>query len=49
VTAVKDGTINCTCHGSKFSIEDGSVATGPATKPLAKVEVTVEGDEIVTA
>ncbi|HYF74354.1 MAG TPA: Rieske (2Fe-2S) protein, partial [Nocardioides sp.] len=37
VTAVKDGTINCTCHGSKFSIEDGSVATGPATKPLAKV------------
>ena len=49
VTAVKDGTINCTCHGSKFSVEDGSVTTGPATKPLAAVKVTVEGGEITTA
>lgn len=49
VTAVKDGTINCNCHGSKFSIEDGSVSNGPANKPLAKVEVTVKGDEIVTS
>ncbi len=49
VTSVKDGTINCTCHGSKFSIEDGSVATGPATKPLPEVAGMVEGGEIVTA
>ncbi|WP_284535717.1 Rieske (2Fe-2S) protein [Nocardioides sp. T2.26MG-1] len=49
VTAVKDGTINCTCHGSKFSITDGSVATGPATKPLPAVAVTVTGGEITTA
>lgn len=49
VTEVKDGTINCMCHGSKFSIEDGSVANGPATTGLAAVEVTVDGDQITTA
>jgi Rieske Fe-S protein len=49
VTSVKDGTINCTCHGSRFSIEDGSVTNGPATSPLAAIDVTVEGDEITTA
>lgn len=26
VASVSDGTINCNCHGSKFSIKDGSVA-----------------------
>jgi Rieske Fe-S protein len=49
VTSVADGTINCTCHGSKFSIEDGSVANGPATSPLPAVAVSVKGDEISTA
>jgi Rieske Fe-S protein len=40
-------TINCTCHGSKFSIEDGSVEGGPAPKALAAVEITVEDDKIL--
>ena len=26
---VTDGTINCICHGSQFSIEDGTPVTGP--------------------
>lgn len=46
---VADGTINCLCHGSQFSIEDGSVVTGPATAPLPAVEVTVDGDSVVRA
>jgi Rieske Fe-S protein len=47
VTAVEGGTITCSCHGSTFSIEDGSVQNGPATKPLPEAEVAVAGDEVV--
>ena len=39
-------TINCKCHGSKFDITDGSVANGPAEKPLEAKTVTVEGDSL---
>ena len=49
VSNVKDGTINCTCHGSRFSIEDGSVVGGPAPSALAAVTVADEGGQITTA
>jgi Rieske Fe-S protein len=39
-------TINCNCHGSKFSISDGSVVTGPATAPLAAKQVTANGNNL---
>jgi Rieske Fe-S protein len=47
VTGIEGRTINCQCHGSKFSIEDGSVQTGPATRPLPEAKVTVAGDQVV--
>ncbi|MBA2768335.1 MAG: Rieske (2Fe-2S) protein [Sporichthyaceae bacterium] len=47
VASVKNGTISCACHGSSFSATDGSVKTGPATRPLREVAVTVEGDQVV--
>jgi Rieske Fe-S protein len=46
VDEVADGTINCPCHGSKFNL-DGSVANGPATRPLEAKTVSVQGDSIV--
>ena len=46
---VDGGTINCPCHGSQYSIEDGSVVTGPAAAPLPAVNVTVDGDSVVRA
>jgi Rieske Fe-S protein len=46
VSSVSNGTINCPCHGSKFSIKDGSVVNGPATTPLAAIAIKVEGTSI---
>lgn len=48
VASVDGGTINCTCHGSKFSIDDGSVVNGPATSPLGSVAVTDKDGQITT-
>ncbi|WP_326751602.1 Rieske (2Fe-2S) protein [Streptomyces hirsutus] len=49
VKSVADGVINCPCHNSNFSIADGSVQSGPATKPLPAMEITVSGDSITLA
>jgi Rieske Fe-S protein len=49
VTTVSGGTINCPCHGSKFSIANGSVVNGPATSPLAPVSIKVQGTSIIEA
>jgi Rieske Fe-S protein len=46
VSSVSGGTINCPCHGSKFSIKDGSVINGPAPSPLASIAIKVEGTSI---
>jgi Rieske Fe-S protein len=43
---VSNGTINCPCHGSKYSIKDGSVVRGPAPSPLAAIAIKVEGTSI---
>ncbi|WP_217238788.1 Rieske (2Fe-2S) protein [Streptomyces sp. AC555_RSS877] len=49
VADVSDGTINCSCHGSKFSITDGAVQNPPATKPLPAKQIKVSGDSITLA
>lgn len=49
VSEVTGGTINCDCHGSKFSATDGSVTEGPAKKPLAARQVSADGGQIKLA
>lgn len=49
VAEVKDGTINCPCHGSKYKVADGSVAGGPAPSPLATMVLKITGDAITLA
>lgn len=46
VSSVSGGLIHCPCHGSAYSIEDGSVQGGPAPKPLPKVAVKVQGGQV---
>lgn len=46
VSTVSGGTINCPCHGSKFSIDDGSVVSGPAPSPLGEISVSVKAGKL---
>ena len=48
VAQVSD-TIVCNCHGSKFSLADGSVVAGPAQKALPARAVTVTGGTVSVA
>ena len=43
VSSVVKAEIKCGCHGSRYSIKDGSVVGGPAPKALAAAKVTDEG------
>ncbi|GAA2285440.1 Rieske (2Fe-2S) protein [Streptomyces hawaiiensis] len=46
---LKDDIISCTCHGSQFSVLDGSVKKGPAVEPLEAKQISVKGDSITLA
>jgi Rieske Fe-S protein len=49
VAEVRNEVIHCNCHGSEYSIKDGSVTNPPASKPLATAKTTVfEGKVYVT-
>ena len=47
VNQISNGTIDCPCHGSQFSIKDGSVVGGPAPSPLAAQAIRVSGERII--
>ena len=49
VSKIASGHIDCSCHGSEYSIEDGSVEAGPAPKSLPEKTVTVTGDTLTVS
>jgi nitrite reductase/ring-hydroxylating ferredoxin subunit len=49
ITKLEGDEIECTCHGSRFKVSDGSVVNGPANKPLAALEVAVKNGEITVS
>jgi len=46
VGQVSNGTIDCPCHGSQFSIKNGDVVAGPAPSPLPAKHIEVSGASI---
>jgi Rieske Fe-S protein len=49
VNKIDAGVISCPCHGSQFSVKDGSVITGPATQGLTGKAVKADGGNVVLA
>lgn len=49
VSSVQLGGIRCECHGSAYSIEDGTPVNPPATEALEEFPITVENGTITIA
>ncbi len=43
----KDHSMGCPCHGSAFSVADGSATHGPAKKPLAGIKLEVKDGAVM--
>jgi Rieske Fe-S protein len=46
VATISNGTIDCPCHGSQYSISTGAVVSGPAPSPLPAQSINVSGSNI---
>ena len=46
VATISNGTIDCPCHGSQYSISTGAVVGGPAPSPLPAQAIRLTGSNI---
>jgi nitrite reductase/ring-hydroxylating ferredoxin subunit/uncharacterized membrane protein len=46
---ISDGCVECPWHGSRFSVEDGTVRRGPATRPQTALHVRVEAGRVAVS
>ena len=49
VSGVENSLIQCPCHQSIFSADDGSVKRGPATAPLIAKTATLSGQNLTVS
>jgi Rieske Fe-S protein len=47
VSQIANGTIDCPCHGSQYSIKTGAVVAGPAPSPLPAESIKLSGSSII--
>jgi len=47
MSEVANGTIDCPCHGSEFTITTGAVVTGPAPAPLPRKQIKIVNGQVV--
>lgn len=46
---IEDGVLWCPFHGAGFDVDTGAPTCLPATEPLRRYDVRVDGDEILVA
>jgi 3-phenylpropionate/trans-cinnamate dioxygenase ferredoxin subunit len=44
---VEDSKIECWLHGSQFDLATGEPLCPPATEPVARYDVTIDGDDVL--
>jgi nitrite reductase/ring-hydroxylating ferredoxin subunit len=46
VPRVKEGVLHCPCHEGYFDLKTGDNIAGPPPRPLPRIELAVEGDDV---
>ena len=46
VNGVRDGEIQCGCHGARFDVETGGVLAGPAKTALGRITIELRGEDL---